>query len=63
MKVSRSVMLSPTQVTNMGGQAPIYAVFQPSLCIRNSLVCVGGRVESVGGDGGTIFIVKVDLFK
>jgi hypothetical protein len=56
-------MLSPTQVAYMGGQAPIYAVFQPSLCIRNTLVCVGSGVESVGGDGGTIFIVKVDLFK
>jgi hypothetical protein len=56
-------MFSPTQVTHMGGQAPIYALFQPSPCIRNTLVCVGGRVGSVGGVGGTIFIVKVDLFK
>jgi len=63
MKVSRRDMHSPTQVTHMGGQAPIYASFQPSLCIMNTLVCVGCRMESVGGDGGTIFIVKVDLLK
>jgi len=56
-------MLSPTQVTHMGGQAPIYASFQPSLCIMNTLVCVGCRMESVGGVRGTIFIVKVDLLK